>query len=104
VALRGARPTDSITQIRVDSEVSLAGGRELWGIPKELASLGFSAGPGFTARTDEDWIATAAFARRAGPALGAPAGFDIAQTLAGASAAAPSTPRRGRTWPRRTGR
>jgi hypothetical protein len=35
----GARPGVSIVNIWVDSEASRAGGRELWGIPKELATF-----------------------------------------------------------------
>ncbi|MGI5214705.1 acetoacetate decarboxylase family protein [Plantactinospora sp. CA-290183] len=35
----GARPRVSITGIWVDSPTSRDGGRELWGIPKELAAL-----------------------------------------------------------------
>lgn len=37
----GTRPTVSIVDIWVDSEASRAGGRELWGIPKELAAFEF---------------------------------------------------------------
>ncbi len=36
---RGPRPEVTITDIWVDSEVSLAGGRALWAIPKDLAAL-----------------------------------------------------------------
>lgn len=36
---RGGRPLVSITDIWVDSEPSLRGGRELWGIPKGLATF-----------------------------------------------------------------
>lgn len=35
----GARPMVSITDIWVDSEASLRGGRQLWGIPKEFATF-----------------------------------------------------------------
>jgi hypothetical protein len=85
VAVRGKRATSSITEIWVDSEVSQAGGRALWGIPKDLATLDFRVGRTFTASasTADDWIATAAFARRAGIPLALRAGFDIAQTLDG---------------------
>lgn len=42
----------SITASWVDSEPSLRGGRELWGIPKELATFDLTEG-GFAARTPE---------------------------------------------------
>ncbi|MFK3983833.1 acetoacetate decarboxylase family protein [Micromonospora sp. NPDC050397] len=42
----GARPAVTVTGIWVDSEVSRAGGRELWGIPKELADLEMTASAG----------------------------------------------------------
>jgi hypothetical protein len=86
VAVRGKRTTASITEIWVDSEVSLAGGRALWGIPKDLATLDFRHGRTFTASasTSDDWIATAAFSKRAGVPVPLPARFDIAQTLDGA--------------------
>jgi hypothetical protein len=83
VVVRGKRATSSITEIWVDNEVSLAGGRALWGIPKDLAALDFRHGRTFTASasTTGDWIATAAFSKRAGFPLALPARFDIAQTL-----------------------
>ena len=40
----GARPRVSITEIWVDSVASRDGGRELWGIPKDLAELTLRAG------------------------------------------------------------
>ncbi|PXY23561.1 acetoacetate decarboxylase [Prauserella coralliicola] len=86
VAVRnGLRATGSITEIWVDSEVSLRGGRELWGIPKDLATLEFSYGRGFTASasTGGDWIATAAFSPRPGPPVRLPANFGIAQEVGG---------------------
>ncbi len=46
---RGARPGLSITHIWVDSPQSKAGGRELWGIPKELADLTIVPAPAFEA-------------------------------------------------------
>ncbi|MGN9911553.1 acetoacetate decarboxylase family protein [Phytohabitans sp. LJ34] len=39
---RAARPLVSIVDIWVDSPASRDGGRELWGIPKELAELDFT--------------------------------------------------------------
>jgi hypothetical protein len=41
----GARPGVSIVDIWVDSAASRAGGRELWGIPKELAAFEFYDAP-----------------------------------------------------------
>lgn len=37
-------PAVTVTQIWVDSEASRAGGRELWGIPKEMATFGSAPG------------------------------------------------------------
>jgi hypothetical protein len=93
VAVRGRRITASITGIWVDSEVSLAGGRALWGIPKDLATFGFDHGRAFTAATADDWIATAAFSRRAGLPVATPAAFEIAQTLGGRPKRSPVTAR-----------
>jgi hypothetical protein len=85
VVVRGKRATVSITGIWVDNEVSLAGGRALWGIPKDLAALDFRESRTFTASaaTADGWIATAAFSSRARGSLTLPAGFDIAQSLDG---------------------
>jgi hypothetical protein len=81
VAVKGRRVSCSITEIWVDSEASLAGGRELWAIPKDLATLNFTGGRTFTATaaTAEDWIATAAFRRRAGLPVRLPTSFDVVQ-------------------------
>ncbi|WP_406629715.1 acetoacetate decarboxylase family protein [Amycolatopsis sp. WGS_07] len=83
VAVRGRGLAASITDIWVDSEVSRAGGRELWGIPKELASFTFTGGRTFTAATSDDWIATAAFTPRAGLPIALPVRFEIAQARNG---------------------
>ncbi len=85
VAVRGERLSSSITDIWVDSEVSLAGGRALWGIPKDLAALDFTHGRTFTASaaTTDDWIATAAFRVRPWLPIKAPAAFDVVQMLDG---------------------
>ncbi|MET1074063.1 MAG: acetoacetate decarboxylase family protein [Umezawaea sp.] len=45
----GLRVGLSITHIWVDSPASMAGGRELWGIPKELAELKVIPAPAFAA-------------------------------------------------------
>lgn len=81
VAVRDGVTAGSITEIWVDSAVSLAGGRQLWDIPKELATLDFSKGTTFTgsAATQDDWIATAAFSRRIGSPVRIPAACTITQ-------------------------
>ncbi len=81
VAVKARRVSCSITEIWVDSEASLAGGRELWAIPKDLATLNFTGGPTFqaTAATADDWIATAAFKRRAALPLRLPTSFEVVQ-------------------------
>ncbi|MFB9683691.1 acetoacetate decarboxylase family protein [Amycolatopsis plumensis] len=78
VPVRGRRTTCTITQIWVDSEVSLAGGRELWAIPKDLAALQFTDRT-YTAAAGDDWIATAAFTPRPGSPLALPSRFDVLQ-------------------------
>ncbi|WP_116047587.1 acetoacetate decarboxylase family protein [Amycolatopsis palatopharyngis] len=79
----GLQPTATITEIWVDSEVSLAGGRQLWGIPKDLADFDFRHGRVFTATasTARDWIATAAFTVRSGPPFPMRGSFTIAQRV-----------------------
>ncbi len=85
VAVKGRRVSCSITEIWVDSEVSLQGGRDLWAIPKDLATLDFTSGRTFTATaaTADDWIATAAFTGRAGLPVRLPTSFDVVQARAG---------------------
>ncbi|MPZ64162.1 MAG: acetoacetate decarboxylase [Pseudonocardiaceae bacterium] len=87
LAQHGRWPLVSITDIWVDSEASLRGGRELWGIPKDLADFDVEhAGP------SQHWTATtsdgAAIARGTVTARTAlpgrwPAGYTVAQQLAG---------------------
>ncbi|GAA1975815.1 acetoacetate decarboxylase family protein [Amycolatopsis minnesotensis] len=93
VAVRGRGAAASITEIWVDSEVSLAGGRALWGIPKDLAALDFRHGSTFTATaaTGDDWIATAAFTRRLGAPFPVPSRFEVVQTLDGRLKRSPVT-------------
>jgi acetoacetate decarboxylase len=88
VPMRGKRTTCTITQIWVDSEVSLAGGRELWAIPKDLAALQFTDRT-HTAATEDGWIATAAFTPRPGLPLALPTGFDVLQDRDGAPVRTP---------------
>lgn len=49
----GAVPTVTITRIWVDDPRSLAGGRELWGIPKQLARFDIDHDSGLTAAAYE---------------------------------------------------
>lgn len=81
VAVRNRnRVAASITDIWVDSPESLAGGRALWHIPKQLADFDMSHGP-FTAgaRTDEGVIAESTFRHVAGLPAPLPAGFSVFQ-------------------------
>ena len=71
----------SITDIWVDSAPSLRGGRELWGIPKELATFDFT-GPRFAASTpDGAPIARGTVAPRAGLPGRWPARYTVAQNI-----------------------
>ena len=71
----------SITDIWVDSASSLLGGRELWGIPKELATFDF-AGPRFAASTpDGASIARGTVAPRAGLPGRWPARYTVVQNI-----------------------
>lgn len=62
----GARPRVRITDIRVDSEVSTAGGRALWGIRKEMATFEVHRArlTSFAARTHEGELAAGRYAER----------------------------------------
>ncbi len=93
LAHRARRPLVSITDIWVDSEPSLRGGRELWGIPKDFATFEVEhAGP------SQHWDATTSdgapiargmvTARTALPGRW-PAGYTVAQQLAGRLALTP---------------
>ncbi|WAL66902.1 acetoacetate decarboxylase family protein [Amycolatopsis cynarae] len=64
---RGARFGLSITDIWVDSPASRAGGRELWGIPKELAAFGMAHGRVARARASEGDTLLAEAEVRSGP-------------------------------------
>ncbi len=75
----GRRLRVSITDIWVDSAPSLRGGRELWGIPKELATFDI-AGPRFAASTpDGTSIARGTVAPRAGLPGRWPARYTVVQ-------------------------
>jgi hypothetical protein len=79
---KGSRIMPTITHIWVDSPASLAGGRELWGIPKELATFDF-AGASLAARDDLGPLAHGTVS----PILALPgrwpSGFRVAQWLGG---------------------
>lgn len=91
----GARPRVSITHAWVDSEASLRGGRELWGIPKELASFQIE-GAEYTAHT-QGGEPIACGTVRGGAVLPGrwPAGCTAAQQLAGELAQTPARSRSG---------
>ncbi|MGH4022257.1 MAG: acetoacetate decarboxylase family protein [Pseudonocardiaceae bacterium] len=83
------RPMVSITDIWVDSEASLRGGRELWGIPKELASFAVDRGT-CTARDERGAPVARGSVRPAGAVPGRwPIGYMVAQQLAGQLALTP---------------
>jgi hypothetical protein len=54
-----------VSHIYVDDEQSLSGGREIWGLPKELASFEYSASA-FTARQGATTLLHARMRRRRG--------------------------------------
>ncbi|MFF5185852.1 acetoacetate decarboxylase family protein [Streptomyces sp. NPDC000345] len=86
VAVRdGARPRVSITDIWVDSEVSMAGGRALWGIPKEMAT--FEArrtdATSFAAKTGQGALAAARYTERRRLPGRWPLAYKLVQTLNG---------------------
>jgi hypothetical protein len=88
----GPRPGLSITDIWVDSPASRAGGRELWGIPKELADFELTHERGARAAVRRDGVELAA-ARvrpgRLGVRLPFPLRGTVLQTLDGAVARTP---------------
>ncbi|MCP2163978.1 Acetoacetate decarboxylase (ADC) [Goodfellowiella coeruleoviolacea] len=83
----GTRPRGTIAHIWVDSRQSRAGGRELWGIPKELADFSRTAtGREITVESTVDQQVIASVRARLGPRLlpGWPAvPFATAQRLDG---------------------
>jgi hypothetical protein len=76
----GLRPRVTITHIWVDSDDSRDGGRQLWGIPKQLAAFDFSDALTGTAVLARD-IASATVRRRRGVRL--PIGFRVTQVRDG---------------------
>ncbi|MET8133075.1 acetoacetate decarboxylase family protein [Streptomyces sp. NPDC005251] len=81
----GHRPRVCITDIWVDSAASMAGGRELWGIPKEMADFDIdrTAGVRAGAVTRKDALATAAFEPGRRIPGRWPLTYRVAQTLDG---------------------
>lgn len=76
----------TITDIWVDSESSMHGGRDLWGIPKDLATFG-----SLFAETAGGPIASASFSPRRGPVIPVPPLLrgSTVQTRAGRTLASP---------------
>lgn len=92
VVRHGRGPALSITDIWVDSEVSRAGGRGLWGIPKDLAAFPHGAAPGpvaTTALVDGAEAARASYAAGRAPALRLPVPLvgRVVQSLGGETVA-----------------
>ncbi len=86
----GARPQVSITHVWVDSEASLRGGRELWGMPKELASFRID-GAEYTAHTRAGELIARGTVRGGAVLPGRwPAVCTVAQQLAGQLAQTPA--------------
>ncbi|GGM54018.1 acetoacetate decarboxylase family protein [Dactylosporangium sucinum] len=94
----GARPRVTISHIWVDSVDSRDGGRELWGIPKDLADLTVTTAAA-TAETRSGPIASAAIHNGPHLPFRLPVAFRVAQALAGAPKVTPvrSTARYGTT-------
>lgn len=81
---RGWRVMPTITHIWVDSVASRDGGRELWGIPKELAAFA-CAGTSFSATDDGGPIATGVVTRFLGLPGRWPCRLRVVQALGGSS-------------------
>ena len=81
---RGWRVLPTVTHIWVDSPASRDGGRELWGIPKQLAKFG-----SFLAATDDGPIATGTVAPLVTLPWRLPGGFAVVQRLAGSAKVTP---------------
>ncbi|MDP3891130.1 acetoacetate decarboxylase family protein, partial [Nocardioides sp.] len=94
----------SITHIWVDSPTSQAGGRELWGIPKQLAEFGDPDHDERSATVRGEEIASARFLPARPPALPLPIPLPARtiQTLAGATVASRLLMRGRLRWARAT--
>ncbi|NEY32350.1 acetoacetate decarboxylase [Streptomyces sp. PRKS01-65] len=82
---RRCRPLATITGIWVDSEESRAGGRALWGVPKEPAVFTVTGRDGFSARARaaHGQECAARFRALTRISLRLPVAFRVAQTRAG---------------------
>ena len=85
---RGLRLMPTVTRIWVDSTASRDGGRELWGIPKELAGFEF-AGKSYAAAGDAGPIASGTVRPLVWLPGRWPLAFRVAQVLAGAAKVPP---------------
>ncbi|MER5201305.1 acetoacetate decarboxylase family protein [Streptomyces sp. NPDC002755] len=81
----GARARVCITDIWVDSEISMAGGRALWGIPKEMAVFEVQRADATScaAKTDQGTLAAGRYTERRSLPGRWPLAFKLAQTLNG---------------------
>ncbi|MGV9704735.1 acetoacetate decarboxylase family protein [Streptomyces sp. NPDC003483] len=93
----GTRPRVCITDIWVDSEISMAGGRELWGIPKEMATFRLDRADGLraSAGSGDGPVAGAAFRPGRGLPGRWPLSYRVAQTLSGRLKTSPVRSRAG---------
>lgn len=81
---RGWRVLPTITHIWVDSPASRDGGRELWGIPKQLAEFG-----PFLATINDGPLAAGSVRPRITLPWRLPFGFSVVQRLAGSAKVTP---------------
>ncbi len=81
---RGWRVLPTITHIWVDSPASRDGGRELWGIPKQLAEFG-----SFLATINDGPLAAGSVRPRITLPWRLPFGFSVVQRLAGSAKVTP---------------
>ena len=88
---RGRRAMAWIPHIWVDSPVSRDGGRELWGLPKQLAAFAPPDGDRYGATQQSDGVAIAS--ARLGRLLGLPGrwpvSYDVVQTMGGVAKVSP---------------
>jgi hypothetical protein len=90
LALAGDRPAFVVSHIYVDLDASLAGGRAIWGLPKELASFTARGGRVAIRAADGRGLATIAVRRRARGAR-LPLWAGVIGTLGGAAARTATT-------------
>jgi acetoacetate decarboxylase len=90
LASPGGPPAFVVSHIYVDLDASLAGGRAIWGLPKELASFSADAGRIAVRAADGRGLATIAVRRRARSAR-LPLWAGVIGTLGGAAARTATT-------------